>query len=151
MEDRIIRFFAITYEFILSWSVGESNPSVAVLRSSLSLIPTFRPLHPCHSCGLSRRHPRPPYCPTIQCGPSTIQCDVADYPVQQGFLLCPIFFYLRSDAATIAVHQSSHEVLHIDFRCCENDTIILVITKAHTVHYQNQCNLVLYALRLPLY
>ena len=74
----------------------------------------------------------------------TIQCSRAS-------CYAPYSFIFGLIAATIAVHQSSHEVLHIDFRCRENDTIILVITKAHTVHYQNQCNLVLYALRLPLY
>lgn len=75
---------------------------------------------------------------------------LADYPVQLGFPLCLILPYLRSNATPIAVHQSPDKVLHIDFWCCEHNTIVFVITETHTVHYQNRRYFVLYALCLPL-
>ena len=124
---------------------GESNP-VAVLRSSLSLIPTFRPLQPCHSCGLSRCHPRL----TLTDYPVrwlTIQCSIRGFRViLQSFYLV----YLRSQAASIAGHQPSYQSHHITFWCSEYDAILFRVAKTYTVHYQNHRHLVLHALCLPL-
>ena len=101
-----IPFHVLTY-FNLLYIVecGESNP-VAVLRSSLSLIPTFRPLQPCHPYGLSRCHPRPALL-TIQCSPQGLRV------ILQSFYLV----YLRSNATSVAGHQPSYQSRHITFRC----------------------------------
>lgn len=127
---------------------GESNP-VAVLRSSLSLIPTFQPLQPCHSCGLSRRHP-----PSSEAGPAdypvrwlTIQCSTQGLRViLQSFYLV----YIRSYATSVAGHQPSYQSRHITFWCCKYDAVLFCVAETNTIHYQNHCHLVLHALRLPL-
>ena len=61
----VLFHISLVFTLYLFVECGESNP-VAVLRSSLSLIPTFRPLQPCHPCGLSRCHPRQAL-PPIRC------------------------------------------------------------------------------------
>ena len=117
---------------------GESNP-VAVLRSSLSLIPTFQPLQPCHPCGLSRCHPRPAL-PTIQYSTQGFRV------ILQSFYLV----YLWSYATSVAGYQPSYQSRHITFWCCKYDAVLFCVAETNTIHYQNHCHLVLHALRLPL-
>lgn len=133
----VLFHISLVFTLYLFVECGESNP-VAVLRSSLSLIPTFRPLQPCHPCGLSRCHPRPAL-PTIQCSTQGL------HVILQSFYLV----YIRSYATSVAGHQPSCQSRHITFWCCKYDAVIFCVAETNTIYYQNHCHLVLHALRLP--
>lgn len=108
--------------------LGESNPTwLSSARQT------------CHSCGLSRGHPRPTL-PTIQCSTQGLRV------ILQSFYLV----YLRSNATSVAGHQPSYQSRHITFWCCKYDAVLFCIAETNTIHYQNHCHLVLHALRLPL-